>query len=551
MAIDNIRHTKNSITRAFTTALAGLALLIPAPKVARAEGSPTLSNNGPESNARPFNVRSLVKELGGRLQLDAYTEVTQGLQADKFIDFINVSTPTAPASGHSRIFANSAAKQIIAEYSDGSTAVLAGSSSGGTITGVTAGTDLTGGGTTGTVTLNVDESKVLTTSSATATYLQLSSATATYLKISSAVVTYPQLVSGLIQNSQIDGSSITKQGNTFNGVSQLVQLNGSTQLPAVSGVNLTLLNASNIGSGTLADGRLSSNVPLLNSTQAWTGGNTFSSVTITNLTASTPVQTDSTKHLITSAIDLSGAQVTGSLPAASIAAGKLGTSVICSSEAVLSVGVAQMNFTGSASASTFARGDGSWTATSAAAGGSDKQIQYNSGSALTGSASMTFDGTTSTITIINTSTFTLSGRQPYFILQSSQTKVVTSSATTIGSFARTGIAITLTPASVLSRFKIMFTGGLNGSNLTLTTPELTIERNAVNLGDASFGMCENDLTGTSPTQFRTNCTISGFMDSPATTSAVTYEVYIKSDGTRTTTICGLSTCFLLVEEYDH
>lgn len=41
-------------------------------------------------------------------------------------------------------------------------------------------------------------------------------------------------------------------------------------LPAISGANLTALNASNISSGSLADGRLSSNVPLKN------GDNTFS-----------------------------------------------------------------------------------------------------------------------------------------------------------------------------------------------------------------------------------------------------------------------------------
>ncbi|MEW5971568.1 MAG: hypothetical protein AB1706_17090 [Pseudomonadota bacterium] len=39
-------------------------------------------------------------------------------------------------------------------------------------------------------------------------------------------------------------SSVTKQGNTFNGASQLVQLNGSSQLPAVSGALLTNLPAS-------------------------------------------------------------------------------------------------------------------------------------------------------------------------------------------------------------------------------------------------------------------------------------------------------------------
>lgn len=45
-------------------------------------------------------------------------------------------------------------------------------------------------------------------------------------------------------------SSITKQANTFNGASQLVQLNGSSQLPAVSGALLTNLNPTNLVQGT-------------------------------------------------------------------------------------------------------------------------------------------------------------------------------------------------------------------------------------------------------------------------------------------------------------
>lgn len=43
-----------------------------------------------------------------------------------------------------------------------------------------------------------------------------------------------------------------------------------------SGLGLTNLNASNISSGTLADARLSANVPLLNASQTFTGANTFS-----------------------------------------------------------------------------------------------------------------------------------------------------------------------------------------------------------------------------------------------------------------------------------
>lgn len=85
---------------------------------------------------------------------------------------------------------------------------LTASAAGGDITEVVAGTGLTGGGTSGIVTLNIDT------------------------------------------------------GTTANDI---VQLNGSSQLPAVSGVNLTNLNASNLASGTVSDARLSANVSLLGS----------------------------------------------------------------------------------------------------------------------------------------------------------------------------------------------------------------------------------------------------------------------------------------------
>jgi hypothetical protein len=66
---------------------------------------------------------------------------------------------------------------------------------------------------------------------------------------------------GTINDARLS-NNVTKQGNTFNGASQLVQLNASTQLPAVSGGLLTNLNANNIVTGTISDLRLSSNVTL-------------------------------------------------------------------------------------------------------------------------------------------------------------------------------------------------------------------------------------------------------------------------------------------------
>jgi hypothetical protein len=50
-----------------------------------------------------------------------------------------------------------------------------------------------------------------------------------------------------------------------------------------SGSSLTSLNASNVSSGSLADARLSANVPLLNASQTWTNNQTYNSGNIANV----------------------------------------------------------------------------------------------------------------------------------------------------------------------------------------------------------------------------------------------------------------------------
>jgi hypothetical protein len=111
------------------------------------------------------------------------------------------------------------------------------------------------------------------------------------------------LASGTVADARLS-SNVTLQGNTFNGASQLLQLSGASELPAVSGINLTNLNASSISAGTINDLRLSPNVTLQ--------GNTF------NL-ANKLVQLDGTGALPV----LSGANLT-SLNASNLASGTVG-----------------------------------------------------------------------------------------------------------------------------------------------------------------------------------------------------------------------------------
>lgn len=92
----------------------------------------------------------------------------------------------------------------------------------------------------------------------------ITNGTITNLTSDNLVVNTGLTGAGTVASNMLDTSSVTKQGNSFNGASQLVILNGSSQLPAVSGVNLTALNASQITSGTLPNARLdASSVTLL------------------------------------------------------------------------------------------------------------------------------------------------------------------------------------------------------------------------------------------------------------------------------------------------
>ena len=138
--------------------------------------------------------------------------------------------------------------------------------------------------------------------------------------------------------------NVTTQGNTFNGASQLVQLNSSSQLPAVSGTNLTSLNASNISSGTIAATYLPSSVAQTNVSNTFTAAQHFASVSATGY-SSTGFSIDGSGNLTALSLTGNGAGIT------SINGANIQSSTIP---------VSALNASG-ASSSTFLRGDGVFT----------------------------------------------------------------------------------------------------------------------------------------------------------------------------------------------
>jgi len=199
-------------------------------------------------------------------------------------------------------------------------------------------------------------------------------------------------------------SNVTTQGNTFNGAGQLVQLNGSSQLPVADGNQVTNLNAANLGTGTVPTARMGSGTAststYLRGDNTWHtvgGTGTVTSVSSNVLTSGTTAFTDTIFHTI-----VIGPTTTPSIfysfnnaAAYSVLTNNTALPSIPTYAKVVPQALSAVGG-GTPSSSTYYRGDGSWQSISSGgycfsgtAGGSTSSPVYM---ALTGASNSSPQG---------------------------------------------------------------------------------------------------------------------------------------------------------------
>jgi Zn-dependent alcohol dehydrogenase len=133
--------------------------------------------------------------------------------------------------------------------------------------------------------------------------------------------------------------------------------------------------------------------------------------------------------------------------------------------------------------------------------------------------SMIIDGTNGLT--FNNATTQASAGQVLQVVSASITSATTTSST---SFVTTGLAATITPKFSTSKILILLAGGYTRVGSVNNSANVTVYRGATNLGGVSRGLYQ--ASNASQTDFPNSI---NYYDSPSTTSATTYTVYIHTD----------------------
>ena len=100
--------------------------------------------------------------------------------------------------------------------------------------------------------------------------------------------------------------------------------------------------------------------------------------------------------------------------------------------------------------------------------------------------------------------------------------------TTSSSFVATGHSVTITPSLTSSKILLQIQGGGSYLPQANTMARVTIYRGSTNIGHSSKGLESHYTVGS--TGFTVAPHAMGILDSPSTTSAITYQAYMKTDG---------------------
>lgn len=112
-----------------------------------------------------------------------------------------------------------------------------------------------------------------------------------------------------------------------------------------------------------------------------------------------------------------------------------------------------------------------------------------------------------------------------------------SSATTSIAFVPTLLTTSITPTSASSRILIMVNGTMTANSTTVSRQGFaTLERGTTDLSSGSLGFCSASTLVTSATADNDYPCSMIFVDSPATTSATTYTVYIRTSNAADSTV---------------
>ena len=109
------------------------------------------------------------------------------------------------------------------------------------------------------------------------------------------------------------------------------------------------------------------------------------------------------------------------------------------------------------------------------------------------------------------------------VLQVVSATSVTGTATTSTTYVATGVTATITPSATTSKILILVNGSayLQNNNFVV----LTIKRGTTDLADGrTYGLAASRLRGGTDLGFQVGMS---YVDSPATTSATVYEVFLR------------------------